>query len=132
MDIEAFVKQYENTVMWGKEKLSSYPMIAVVSQYDSSPSAMQMSPTMRSWPSLNCATLVTVSRHAFGARNGISPSTTSTKQSAASMSMKRSSTRDYLPRPPLCFKNLKKSALGSSTMTSLLFLNDCLYASSER
>src|ERR1700694_1719106 len=45
----------------------------------------------------------------------------------------------YLPErrcaarpPPDCFRYWKKSALGSSTMTSLLFLNVALYASRLR
>ena len=93
---------------------------------------MESNPTMRNCPSLNCATFIIVSRHTLGAMNGSKPSITSTRQSAPKIS--NSGLADvqgivnHLPLP-LFFKNLKKSALGSSTMTSDLLLNVPLYAS---
>ena len=96
---------------------------------------MESSPIMRNCPSLNCATFIIVSRQTLGAMNGSKPSITSTRQSAAKIS--NSGLADdhrsghYLPLP-LFFRNLKKSALGSSTMTSDLFLNVPLYASKLR
>ena len=90
---------------------------------------------MRNWPSLNWATFIIVSRQTFGAMNGSKPSITSTRQSAPKIS--NSGLADVQGNGhhlalPLFFKNLKKSALGSSTMTSDLFLNVALYASKLR
>ncbi len=117
-------------------QVSDYQLkIATVIQYEIRPTTIENSPTMRSWPSLNRATFIIVSRHTLGARKGSRPSMTSTRQSAPKIS--NSGFADvqwgghHLPLP-LFFRNLKKSALGSSTMTSDLLLNVALYASKLR
>gem|GEM_PF-5342665 len=90
---------------------------------------------MRNWPSLNWATFSIVSRQTFGAMKGSSPSMTSTRHNAAKISNSGFADAQclghHLPLP-LFFRNLKKSALGSSTMTSDLLLNVDLYASRLR
>ena len=102
---------------------------------------MASSPTMRSCPSFKFAARFIVSRHTFGAINGSKPSITRTRQRAAKKSMvveravrgfhRARFKKSYFAFAPF-FKNLKKSALGSSTITSLLFLNVALYASRLR
>ena len=69
-----------------------------------------------------------VSRHSLGATKGITPSQTSMRANAAS---KSSPTEDYLPLLGF-FRYLKKSELGSSSMTSPLLLKLWRYASMLR
>ncbi len=93
-------------------------------------------PTNRNWPSVNCVARSNMQRQLPGLNSGIRPSNTSINASAPSQ---RSDTAQsdgtqpatlpahgcqaarYLLPPPLRMA-LKKSLLGSTTITSLLFL----------
>jgi len=83
------------------------------------PPNIENSPMKRNCPSDISVILRKVSRHTEGAKKGKTPSITSINATAANR-FDSTVGLDYLPGD---FKYLKNSELGSSTITSLLFLN---------
>lgn len=92
-------------------------------------------PTKRIWPSLSRIARSNTPRHDAGLKNGSSPSTISINAPAASARSQKptSTTVQFLPEgaPPERIA-LKKSPLGSSTITSPLLRKLARYASRLR
>ncbi|TCV87390.1 hypothetical protein EDC63_10559 [Sulfurirhabdus autotrophica] len=80
---------------------------------------MEAKPKKRNCPSDISVILRKLSRHKPGTSEGKTPSSTSKSANAVSKSLEDT---NYLPVLPGFFKYLKNSEVGSSIITSLLFL----------
>jgi hypothetical protein len=93
------------------------------------PASIEPRPINRNCPSDISVTRRKVSRHNAGATKGKTPSMTSINAKAVSNELATARARLRKPAAYFCgllfLKYLKNSELGSSTMTSLLFLKLC-------